>query len=310
MKLIGYLIPTGQAPMPTPSPTPLPTPTETPIPPTQTPTPMPTETPTATVQPADATATAQANETATAQQANVDATATAQAATATAQAATATALALAGNPSAQATATAQANATATAQAGMPTATPVAGPGVAPSGLTVAERTRSQATISWIPGADATSQAVAAITSGDTKFDLNLRSDARSYTFTGLRPQVYTYYVIAADSSGSYRAPSGSTYAASVTDSGPPVLDAKPKNLSVRRTGNTAILSWTPGTEAASHIVAAHIPGDDSSTQLSASLAANTDSYTFGGLKQGVYTYYVLALDQYGGYYFDSVMDGQ
>ena len=55
-------------------------------------------------------------------------------------------------------------------------------------------------------------------------------------------------------------------------------------------------------------MAAHIPGDDSSTQLSPSLAANTNSYTFGDLKQGVYTYYVLALDQYGGYYFDSITD--
>ena len=263
VKLIGYQIPTGQAPTPTPSPTPTETPTLTPTATgsptatptiTQTPTPTPTGSPTPT-------------------------------------------------PTITPTATPTGSATATPTV---TATPEAGPGVAPSGLRVAERTRSTATLSWIPGMDATGQVILATTRGDTKFDLNLRSDARSYTFTGLEPKVYTYFVVGIDTSGSYKAPSGSIYSASVTDNGPPVLDAKPKNLSVRRTGNTAILSWTPGTQAASHIVAAVIEGDSSATQVSPWLAADTDSYTFGGLKQGVYTYYVLARDRYGDYYFDSV----
>ena len=208
-------------------------------------------------------------------------------------------------------------------AGSPTATPtvtvtpMSVAGVAPSGLRVATRTRSEATLTWTPGADATSQAIVAITGGDTKFALNLRSDARSHTFAGLLPQVYTYHVIGFDVSGEYKSASGNLYSASVTDNGPPKLRAKPTGLNVRRTGGTAILSWTPGPDAAGHIVAAEISGDKSSRQISPSLAADTDSYTFGGLKQGVYTYLVLAVDQYGNYqasdgswYYDWTTDAQ
>ena len=208
-------------------------------------------------------------------------------------------------------------------AGSPTATPtvtvtpMSVAGVAPSGLRVATRTRSEATLTWTPGADATSQAIVAITGGDTKFALNLRSGARSHTFTGLLPQVYTYHVIGFDVSGEYKSASGNLYSASVTDNGPPKLRAKPTGLNVRRTGGTAILSWTPGPDAAGHIVAAEISGDKSSRQISPSLAADTDSYTFGGLKQGVYTYLVLAVDQYGNYqasdgswYYDWTTDAQ
>ncbi len=198
-----------------------------------------------------------------------------------------------------------------------TATPMSVAGVAPSGLRVATRTRSEATLTWTPGADATSQAIVAITGGDTKFALNLRSGARSHTFTGLLPQVYTYHVIGFDVSGEYKSASGNLYSASVTDNGPPKLRAKPTGLNVRRTGGTAILSWTPGPDAAGHIVAAEISGDKSSRQISPSLAADTDSYTFGGLKQGVYTYLVLAVDQYGNYqasdgswYYDWTTDAQ
>ncbi|MCY4653087.1 MAG: fibronectin type III domain-containing protein, partial [Dehalococcoidia bacterium] len=183
--------------------------------------------------------------------------------------------------------------------------------VAPSVLRVATTTLSEATLTWIPGADATSQAIVATTRGDTKFDLNLRSDARRHTFTGLEPKVYTYFVIGKDANGDYTGPDGNLYSASVTDSGPPKLNAKPTGLSVQRTGSTGIsatLTWTPGPDAASHIVAAHIPGDESSTQISPTLAANTNSYTFGNLKAGVYTYYVLAIDEYGGYHFDLVSD--
>ena len=262
--------------------------------PTQTATPTPTPTATATAQ---ADPTAQTNATATAQAA----TATALAATATAQAATATALA--------ATATAQAAAaTATAQAGTPTVTPtpthtpVAGPGAKPSRLMVATRTQTTATISWIPGRDATGHAVLARSSdGDMKFALDLGGAARSHTFHGMKQKVYTYYVIAKDASGSYKATDGSYYRVSVTGSGPPALDVKPSGLSVVRSGTTAIITWTPGADAARQFVAAMIAGDRSSLQVVSNVGATASSHAFSGLKQGVYTYHVLAFDTYGNY---------
>ena len=299
-----------------PTPTPSPTPTETP-----TVMPTPTETPTGT-------ATAQAALTATAQ-AN-DMTATAVAATATAQA-NLTATAVAADPTAQAnltataqatatavaaTATAQANATATARAmPTPTATAVAGPGVVPSGLGVA-RTGSTAILTWTPGSDATGHAVLAVAEGDTKSALDLPRDARSYTFTGLERKVYTYHVIGKDASGSLTAPDGSSYGRSVVGSGPRELDVKPRSLSVVRSGSTAILTWTPGSDAASHIVGAII-GSDTASLKRAVLGGTADSHVFNDLRAGTYTYIVIGLDEYGAYrspggtwYYDFTTGGQ
>lgn len=313
VKLVGRPI---EAAPHTPTPTPTPTPTATA---THTPTPTPTGTgsPTATPTP-DATATAQ-EATATAQAA----TATAQAATATALAADATATALAGDPTAQAiatataqaanaTATAQANATATAQAGTPTVTPtvtataVPVSGVTPSGLNVSARTQTTATISWIPGADAEGYIAIARIPGESvgswKFSERLDGAARSYTFTGMRQKIYTYYVYVLDTSGSIlRAPDGSLRSISVVGSGPPALDVAPSGLSVVRSGTTSIVRWTPGADAASQVVAAMIDGDRSSLQIESNLSSTASSQAFTGLKQGVYTYHILAFDDYGNY---------
>ena len=272
MKLVG--LPIGDVPptrtptvTPTPTPTVTPTPTITPTP-TTTPTPTPTATPTPTPGPGTPTVT----------------------------------------PTLTATPTITPTATGSPMP-TPTATVAPVPGVAPSGLMVVERKRSEATIEWIPGADAASQWVVAMTSGDWKFDQNLRGDTRRYTFTGLRPQAYTYYVIGIDSNGKHQDADGNTYLDLTTDSGPPKPNAKPTGLSVERDGSTGVsatLRWTPGPDAVSHIVAALIPGDDTATQPSPWLADSANSYTFGALKTGVYTYYVVARDQYGDYHWDSV----
>ena len=198
---------------------------------------------------------------------------------------------------------------------LPTATAIPVAGVAPSGLMV-NRTASSAVISWIPGADATGHAVLAITEGDTKFNIELDGGARSYTFTGLRQKVYTYYVLGKDESGGFVAPNGSLYSVSKVGSGPPALDVKPSGLKVVRSGSTAIITWTPGADAASHIVAAIISGDSSSLQ-SSTLSATANNYAFNGLKVGVYTYVVAGVDPYGSirapdgsYYVEWGMDAQ
>ena len=279
VKLIGYRIDTTQAPTPTPSPTPTPTPTETPTPTlTPTATGSPTATPTITPTP---TPTPTGSPTAT--------------------------------PTITPTPTPTGSATATPTV---TATPAAGPGVTPSGLRVSARTQTTATITWVPGADATGHAVLAIAGDDLKFNVDLDGQARSYTFTGLRQKIYTYYVFAKDASGSFRTAGGTTYAPTpLTGPGPPPLDVKPTGLSVVRSGTTAILTWTPGADAASQIVAAMIPGDRSSRQLVSNLSATANSQAFTGLKQGVYTYHVLAFDAYGNlsapdgsYYYASVTE--
>ena len=198
---------------------------------------------------------------------------------------------------------------------LPTATAIPVAGVAPSGLMV-NRTASSAVISWIPGADATGHAVLAITEGDTKFNIELDGGARSYTFTGLRQKVYTYYVLGKDESGGFVAPNGSLYSVSKVGSGPPALDVKPSGLKVVRSGSTAIITWTPGADAASHIVAAIISGDSSSLQ-SSTLSATANNYAFNGLKVGIYTYVVAGVDPYGSirapdgsYYVEWGMDAQ
>ena len=277
VKLVGRLV--GVAP-PTSTPTPTPTPTETATPtPTPTPTPgTPTATPTITLTP---TPTPTGSPTAT--------------------------------PTITPTPTPTGSATATPTV---TATPVAGQGVAPSGLRVSARTQTTATITWVPGTDATGHAVLAIVEGDLKFNANLDGQARSYTFTGLKQRIYTYYVFGKDASGSFRTAGGTTYAPPpLTGPGPPPLDVKPTGLSVVRSGTTAILTWTPGADAASQIVAAMITGDKSSRQLVSNLSATANSQAFTGLKQGVYTYHVLAFDAYGNlsapdgsYYYASVTE--
>ena len=187
---------------------------------------------------------------------------------------------------------------------MPTPTPtvVSVAGVTPSGLAVATRTQATATITWIPGASATGYAVLARAGSDMKFNTDLDGEARSYTFTGLSQKVYTYYVIGKDASGNFRAPGGSLYAAQpVTGPGPPALDVAPSGLSVVRSGSTAIITWTPGADAARQVAAAIISGDSSSRKISERLYATTNSYVFTGLKSGSYTYAVLAFDSYGNY---------
>ena len=184
----------------------------------------------------------------------------------------------------------------------PTATAMPVAGVTPSGLRVEMRTQTTATITWIQGADATGHAVMAIAGGDTKFNLDLDGEARSYTFTGMRQKVYTYYVIASDASGNYRAPDGTLYMPQPLEGpGPPPLDVAPSGLSVLRSGTTAIISWTPGADAARQIVAAEIAGDESSRQPALEIDATASSHAFTGLKQGVYTYHILAFDAYGNY---------
>lgn len=126
--------------------------------------------------------------------------------------------------------------------------------------------------------------------------------ARSYTFTGLRQKTYTYYVYASDASGNIlRAPDGGFHSTSVVGSGPPPLDVTPGGMSVVRSGSTAILTWTPGADAAIQIAAAEISGDRSSRQIFRNLSATANSQAFIGLKPGVYIYVVLALDAYGNF---------
>ena len=182
-----------------------------------------------------------------------------------------------------------------------TATPVAGPGVAPSGLRVEARTQTTATISWIPGADATRHIVIAQASGEPLLNFQLGGGARSYTFTGLKPKVYRYTVIAMDANGNYSAPDGTSYSASVTGSGPPAQNVKPTGLSVNRTGSTATLTWTPGPDAVTQIAAARRQGDRASMQVSGSLNGAAGSYTFTGMKQGAYEYLVIGLDANGNF---------
>ena len=128
---------------------------------------------------------------------------------------------------------------------------------------------------------------------------SLDGAARSYTFTGLRQRIYTYFVYALDASGDIlRAPDGGFYSTSVVGSGPPALDVTPSGLSVVRSGSTAILTWTPGADATRQYVAAMITGDRSSLQLVGPLSATASSGAFTGLRQGVYTYHILAFDTY------------
>ena len=75
----------------------------------------------------------------------------------------------------------------------------------------------------------------------------------------------------------------------------------PSGLSVVRSGTISIVRWTPGADAASQVVAAMIDGDRSSLQLESNLSSTASSQAFTGLKQGVYTYHVLAFDDYGNY---------
>lgn len=247
----------------TPAPTPTPSPTETP---TSTPTPTVTGTPTATPTPGTPTATPTPG---------------------TPTPGTPTP----GTPTVTPTPTA-------------TAAPIAG--VVPSGLRVAARTQTTATISWIPGADAAGYIAIASIPGESvglwKTSDRLDGAARSYTFTGLRQKAYTYYVYVLDTSGNIlRAPDGSLRSISVMGSGPPALDVTPSGLSVVRSGSTAIVRWTPGADAAKQYVAAMITGDQSSLQLVGPLGATVNSQAFTGLKQGVYTYHILAFDAYGNY---------
>ena len=196
-----------------------------------------------------------------------------------------------------------------------TATVVSRPGVTPSGLSVV-RSGSNAILTWIPGADATGHSVLAVAEGDTKSALDLPGTARRYTFTGLERKIYTYYVYGKDASGSLVAPDGSSYSASVVGSGPRELDVKPRNLSVVRSGSTAILTWTPGADAASQIVGAII-GADTASLKRATLGGTANDHAFTGLTSGLYTYIVVGLDEYGAYrspsgswYYDWVTDTQ
>ena len=278
VKLVGYQIPTEQAATPTPTPTA--TPTETPTP-TPTPTVTPTGTPTPTPTP---TATGSPTPTPT----------------------------ITPTPTSTATPTITPTPTATPAPGTPTATPMATataapvPGVAPRDLRVAARTQTTATITWTPGADATGYIAIARIPGESvslwKISERLDGEARSYTFTGLRQKIYTYFVYALDASGSIlQRVDGSLFSISVVGSGPPALDVTPRGLSVVRSGSTAILTWTPGSDAASQVVAAEISGDRSSRQIFRNLSATANSQAFTGLKQGVYTYVVLAFDTYGNF---------
>ena len=99
-----------------------------------------------------------------------------------------------------------------------------------------------------------------------------------------------------DANGNYSVPYGTSYSASVPGSGPPAQDVKPTGLSANRTGSTATLTWTPGSEAATQIAAARRQRDMASLQASGTLNGAASSYTFTGMKQGTYEYLVIGLD--------------
>ena len=283
VKLIG--LPIGPQP-PTPTPTPTATPTETPTA-TPTVTPTPTATPTITPTPGPGTPTVTPTPTATPT--------------------------VTGTPTITPTPTPTGSATPTP---LPTATAVAGPGVSPSGLSV-DRKLTTATLTWVPGSGATGHRAIAQSGSDVKDSGELDGDARGYTFGGLAPRVYKYTVFAKDSAGSWNSPGGTRYSALITGSGPPAQDAMPTGLDVVRSGSTAIMTWTPGADAAEHIVGALISGDPSSIKR-AKLSGAASSHALNDLRDGqVYTYMVFAKDQYGnfyspkvGWYFDVTTDAQ
>lgn len=266
VKLVGKV---EGAALPTPTPTPTETPTATPTG-TPTVTPTPTETPTITPTPGPGTPTVTPTPTETP---TVTAT-----------------------PTVTPTPTPTGSATPTP---LPTATAVAGPGVSPSGLSV-DRKLTSATLTWVPGAGATGHIAEAWSGVDRKESGELDGDARSYTFVGLGPSVYSYRVVAKDSSGKYTSPGGVLYEATVTDGGPPKQDVSPKNLSRARTGSTATITWTPGSDATKQLVGAMILNQFGTTfQGSPFLPSDAGSYTFENLKQGVYTYAVVGYDSSG-----------
>ena len=110
-----------------------------------------------------------------------------------------------------------------------------------------------------------------------------------------------FTVLAMDANGNYSAPDGTSYSASVTGSGPPAQDVKPTGLSVNRTGSTATLTWTPGSDAVTQIAAARRQGDRASMQVSGVLNGAAGSYTFTGMEQGPYEYLVIGLDANGNF---------
>ncbi len=269
VKLVGRSI-TPAGPTATPTVTPTPTPTVTPTP-TITPTPTTTPTPTATATPTPTPGPGTPSVTPT----------------------------LTATPTITPTATGSPMPTPT---GSPMPTPAATaapvPGVAPSGLMVVERTQTTATISWIPGADAEGyMAIARLPDesfGSWKISGSLDGATRIYTFEGLKQKIYTYTVYPLDASGNLL----QLYSIWVVGSGPPALDVKPSGLVVKRSGDTAILEWTPGADAAKQAVAAMITGDRSSLQRVLNLDGSANSQAFSGLKQGSYTYHILAFDEY------------
>ena len=76
------------------------------------------------------------------------------------------------------------------------------------------------------------------------------------------------------------------------------LDVKPTGVSVVKTGTTATFTWTPGADAASHMVVAL----DDSGALKLESASSNSTHTLTGLTSGGrYVYAVLGIDANGNY---------
>ena len=129
-------------------------------------------------------------------------------------------------------------------------------------------------------------AVLAVAEGDTKSALDLPRDrAQIYLSRAWSGRYIGTTCYGKDASGSLVAPDGTSYSASVVGSGPRELDVKPRNLSVVRSGSTAILTWTPGADAASQIVGAII-GVDTTSLKRATLGGTANDHAFTGLRVG------------------------
>ena len=86
----------------------------------------------------------------------------------------------------------------------------------------------------------------------------------------------------------------------------------PMDLMVERSGTSATITWRPGDDAASHIVAAMDPSNivASILETAATLGGDADRYTFTGLSAGVsYTFLVVGLDANGNYMDSSTPSG-